>query len=59
MKKKKFQLMPRVARVIEEYNDTITRIMKSKRDLHTKLVLVNEQQAVTIERMKDLKRYRW
>jgi len=32
--------------------------MKSKRDLHTKLVLVNEQQAVTIERMRELRRYR-
>jgi len=56
MKRKKFRLTPRVERAIEEYNDVITQIMKSKRDLHTKLLLVLEQQDETIQRMRELRR---
>lgn len=56
--KKKFRLSPKAKRALEEHNTTITRIMKSKRDLKTKLLLVLEQQDETIQRMRELRRYR-
>ena len=57
MKRKKFKLSPKAKRALEEHDTRITRIMKSKRDLKTKLLLVLEQQDVTIQRMKELRRY--
>ena len=55
--RKTFRLTPKAERAIQEYNDTITRIMNSKRDLKTKLRLVLEQQDLTLLRMRELRRY--
>jgi len=57
--KKKFRLTPRVERVMIEHNASVERIMRSKRDLRTRLLLLVDQFEVTQARLNELRRYRW
>jgi len=60
-KRKKFRLAPKAERVMIEHNDSVERIMRSKRDLRTRLLLLVDQFEVTIQRMRELRssRVRW
>ena len=59
MKRTKFRLSPQAERVMIEHQDQLERIMRSKRDLHTRLLFLVDQFDVTQERLNELKKYRW
>jgi len=56
MKRKKFRLTPRVERVMTEHQDQLERIMRSKRDLRTRLLLLVDQFDVTQARLNELRK---
>jgi len=56
-KRKKFRLSPQAERVMIEHQDQLERIMRSKRDLRTRLLLLVDQFDVTQGRLRELQRW--